>query len=311
MPKDEDKKLESIEVTEEELKEQEGKFFMKDGQVFVRENEEEDEEEDDDKKTSDDEDEELEDEDLKGKGDDEDEDDEDDEDEDLTGTIYEGKSAAQIAQMHKQELKKTPSRSAPKGDDDKGKITKDATYYENELDKVEDKLDGMSKFDEGYDELKKQQRTLSRRYITENQREIIETNINAGKNMEFIEKKRKEYDDLEIDITPDEFDEVTNYAEKYMEKGKITDRSFTKGLIDKFGSEKVVKFFTIKGEKNARRKIKEAGAKVKPKVSTKSTKANVVKMRNISSMNPKQLDDYLESLSPAELADLYNKQTRK
>ena len=129
--------------------------------------------------------------------------------------------------------------------------------------------------------------------------------------MEFIEKKRQQYDDLEIEITPEEFDDVTSYAEKYMEKGKITDRSFTKGLLDKFGSEKVEKFFTMKGEADARRKIKDAGKKTETKISTKTSKSGGVKLRNVSSMNAKELDDYLETLSPAELAELYEKQTRK
>jgi len=295
---EENKTVDSIEVTPEELKEQEGKFFVKDGQVFVKEEDEkpadeieetEETEEEETEETEETEEEELSEDDLKG-------------------TIYEGKSAAEIAQMHKKSLKAPPASIKKKTEDTK---VKDAAYYESELDKVEDQLDGMSKFDEGYDDLKKQQRTLNRRYITASQREIIETNVNAEKNVEFIESKRKEYADLEIEITPEEFDEVTTYSERYMEKGKITDRSFTKGLIDKFGSERVVKFFSMQGEANARKKIKAAGSKVSTKVSTKGAKGTGVKLRNISTMSGKQLDDYLESLSPAELADLYNKQTRK
>lgn len=327
MAKPDEKIVESIEVSEEELKEQKGKFFIKGGQVFVRETEEKKADEKEDEKTYDDEgfDEEGFDEkgfnkdgfdedgfDVDGKDADGKEkvvDDEELSDEDLKGTIYEGKTAAEIALMHKKALK-TPRAPAPKPIDD-GKVVKDAAYYETELDKVEDKLAGMTKFDDDYDDLRKQQRQLDRRFIAESQRESIETNVNAEKNMEFIEKKRQEYLNLEIEMTPTEFDDVTSYAEKYMEKGKITDRSFTKGLIDKFGTEKVEKFFLMKGEKDARRKIKDAGKKTEKKISTKASKTGGVKLRNIKSMGAKELDDYLETLSPAELADLYEKQTRK
>lgn len=321
MAKPEEKIVDNIEVSEEELKEQEGKFFVKDGQVFVRETGEKKA----DEKTYDDKgfdvdgfdkdgfDEKGFDEagfDEHGKDADGKEKEVEEEltDDDLKGTIYEGKTAVEIAQMHKQVLK-TPRAPAPKAVDDKK--VKDAEHYESELDKVEDKLDGMSKFDDGYDELRKQQRQLNRRYLAASQKEMIEINVNAEKNVEFIEKKRQQYGDLEIEINPEEFDEVTSYAEKYMEKGKLTDRSFTKGLLDKFGSEKVEKFFTMKGEADARRKIKDAGKKTEKKISTKTSKSGGVKLRNISSMSVKELDDYLEGLSPAELGDLYNKQTRR
>lgn len=313
MAKPEEKIVDNIEVSEEELKEQEGKFFVKDGQVFVRETEEKKADEKTDEKTYDEKgfDKDGFDEagfDEHGKDADGKEKEEELTDDDLKGTIYEGKTAVEIAQMHKQVLK-TPRAPAPKAVDDKK--VKDAEYYESELDKVEDKLDGMSKFDDGYDELRKQQRQLNRRYLATSQKEMIEINVNAEKNVEFIETKRQQYADLEIEINPEEFDEVTSYAEKYMEKGKLTDRSFTKGLLDKFGSEKVEKFFTMKGEKDARRKIKDAGKKTEKKISTKTSKSGGVKLRNISSMSKKELDDYLEGLSPAELADLYNKQTRR
>lgn len=324
MPKPDEKIVDSIEVSEKELEEQKGKFFVKDGQVFVRSEEKKADEKEE--KTYDDEgfDEKGFDEkgfnkdgfdeagfDVDGKDADGKEkvvDDEELSEEDLKGTIYEGKTKEEIALMHKKALK-TPRAPAPKPVDDKK--VKDAKYYESELDKVEDKLEGMSKFDEGYVELRKQQRQLERRYMSASQKESIEINVNAEKNVEFIEKKRQQYADLEIEITPEEFDDVTSYAEKYMEKGKITDRSFTKGLLDKFGSEKVEKFFTMKGEKDARRKIKDAGKKTEKKISTKASKAGVTTLRNISSMNKKELDDYLESLSPAELAELYEKQTRR
>jgi len=310
MPKPSEEILDTIEVSEDEIKEQEGKFFVKDGQVFIREEEEEEV-----KTTSKDEEEKEEISTGKKKDDDDEEEEEEEEeiveDDDLKGTIYEGKTAAQIAQMHKSALKDSKSTHTPAPISTGKPETKDAAYYETELEKVESKLDGMNKFDEGYDDLRKQQRTLSRRYMVESQKEMIETNVNAEKNVEFIEKKRTEYAGLEIEITPAEFDEVTAYSQRYMENGKLTDRSFTKGLIDKFGSEKVIKFFTVKGESDARRKIKEAGSKVKPKISTTTSKANAIKMRNISSMNEKELDDYLEGLSPAELAELYEKQTRR
>lgn len=317
----EEKIVDSIEVSEEELKEQEGKFFVKDGQVFVRTTEKES------KETEEEYNEEGFNEagfneagfdkdgfdeagfDKDGKDADGNEK-EEELDEDLKGTIYEGKSASEIALMHKKVLQ-TSRAPAPKVIDDDKKV-KDAAYYESELDKVEDKLDGMNKFDDDYDALRKQQRQLNRRYLSESQKENIEINVNAEKNVEFIENKRQQYADLEIEITPEEFDDVTSYAEKYMEKGKITDRSFTKGLLDKFGSEKVEKFFTMKGEQDARRKIKDAGKKTEKKISTKASKAGGgVKLRNIKSMNAKELDDYLESLSPAELTELYDKQTRK
>tara|TARA_Y100001951_G_C11277943_1_gene263217 strand:- start:252 stop:1226 length:975 start_codon:yes stop_codon:yes gene_type:complete len=146
-------------------------------------------------------------------------------------------------------------------------------------------------------------------WLEKNQQEIIERKFNTSDNEEFIETQRAKYEKGGIEISDDDFDAVTEMAQSYVENGKLTDRGYTKAMLDKFGTEQVLKFYSMSGEKKARSDISSAASKDQTKVEIKGSGKNA-KMIRLGDLSYNEMNKALEGLSVEELQELSNKFNR-
>ena len=146
-------------------------------------------------------------------------------------------------------------------------------------------------------------------WLEKNQQEIIERKFNTSDNEEFIETQRTKYEKGGIEISDDDFDAVTEMAQNYVENGKLTDRGYTKAMLDKFGTEQVLKFYSMSGEKKARSDISSAASKDQTKVEIKGSGKNA-KMIRLGDLSYNEMNKALEGLSVEELQELSNKFNR-
>ena len=146
-------------------------------------------------------------------------------------------------------------------------------------------------------------------WLEKNQQEIIERKFNTSDNEEFIETQRAKYEKGGIEISDDDFDAVTEMAQSYVENGKLTDRGYTKAMLDKFGTEQVLKFYSMSGEKKARSDISSAASKDQTKVEIKGSGKNA-KMVRLGDLSYNEMNKALEGLSVEELQELSNKFNR-
>ena len=146
-------------------------------------------------------------------------------------------------------------------------------------------------------------------WLEKNQQEIIERKFNTSDNEEFIETQRAKYEKGGIEISDDDFDAVTEMAQNYVENGKLTDRGYTKAMLDKFGTEQVLKFYSMSGEKKARSDISSAASKDQTKVEIKGSGKNA-KMIRLGDLSYNEMNKALEGLSMEELQELSNKFNR-
>jgi len=146
-------------------------------------------------------------------------------------------------------------------------------------------------------------------WLEKNQQEIIERKFNTSDNEEFIETQRAKYEKGGIEISDDDFDAVTEMAQNYVENGKLTDRGYTKAMLDKFGTEQVLKFYSMSGEKKARSDISSAASKDQTKVEIKGSGKNA-KMVRLGDLSYNEMNKALEGLSVEELQELSNKYNR-
>tara|TARA_R100001244_G_scaffold64231_1_gene53199 strand:- start:152 stop:1126 length:975 start_codon:yes stop_codon:yes gene_type:complete len=146
-------------------------------------------------------------------------------------------------------------------------------------------------------------------WLEKNQQEIIERKFNTSDNEEFIKTQREKYEKGGIEISGDDFDAVTEMAQNYVENGKLTDRGYTKAMLDKFGTEQVLKFYSMSGEKKARSDISSAASKDQTKVEIKGSGKNA-KMVRLGDLSKNEMNEALENLSLEELQELSNKYNR-
>ena len=146
-------------------------------------------------------------------------------------------------------------------------------------------------------------------WLEKNQHEIIEHKFNSTDNEEFIETQREKYKKGGIEISDDDFEAVTERAQDYIENGKLTDRGYTKAMLDRFGTEQVLKFYAMSGEQKARSEISSAASKDQTKVDIKGSGKNA-KMIRMGDLSPHERDKALDNLSLGELQELSNKFNR-
>ena len=146
-------------------------------------------------------------------------------------------------------------------------------------------------------------------WLEKNQQEIIERKFNTSDNEEFIETQRAKYEKGGIEISDDDFDAVTEMAQNYVENGKLTDRGYTKAMLDKFGTEQVLKFYSMSGEKKARSDISSAASKDQTKVEIKGSGKNA-KLVRLNDLPEREMNKALDNLGLKELQELSNKYNR-
>ena len=137
-------------------------------------------------------------------------------------------------------------------------------------------------------------------YLDKRQDKAIRERFNSEDNQKFLEETKEDFKKQGIDLSDEEFTEVSETAKEYQQDGKLTKDAMFKAMIDKVGIDKVQKFFTVSGEQKAREDITQAHTKKDNKISTDGS-GKVGKFTRLHDMSPHDRDKFLDSLPPAEL----------
>ena len=163
------------------------------------------------------------------------------------------------------------------------------------------KLDIIDPYDDAaVNEQKELIRQMESDLINKRTQEAIATRFNSRDNQNFIDSMKNDYQKQGIELSDDEFNTVVDSANSYVENGLLTERSFQKAMIDKFGVDKIVKHYQMNGEQKARSDIQKATAKTSEKVDVRGTGKNA-KMVKIADLSQKELRETLDNLSYEEL----------
>ena len=163
------------------------------------------------------------------------------------------------------------------------------------------KMDTIDPYDDAaVNEQKELIRQMESDLINKRTQEAIATRFNSRDNQNFIDSMKNDYQKQGIELSDDEFNTVVDSANSYVENGLLTERSFQKAMIDKFGVDKIVKHYQMNGEQKARSDIQKATAKTSEKVDVRGTGKNA-KMVKIADLSQKELRETLDNLSYEEL----------
>jgi len=143
--------------------------------------------------------------------------------------------------------------------------------------------------------------SLEEDWLVKRQEEQIDERFNSQDNKEFIETAKAKFKETGVEMSDDEFSQVSKIAGDYLENGRYTDRSFQKALVDAFGVEKMTKFYAMKGEEKARQDISKASEKVENKIDVRGSGKNA-KLRSIGNMSQQEMQKTFKDLSLEELA---------
>ena len=239
---------------------------------------------------------------------------------DEVDSLYSNKSLDEVIGMHRDATRKISEQGAQIGDL-KTQVTdvpaKDMTPEEI-LDKMsadqvkdayQDQKSKLSQMDQVMDEAafmsqKSLVDSLEEDWLVKRQEEQIDKRFNSQDNKEFIETAKANFKDSGVEMTDDEFNQVTKIAENYLENGRYTDRSYQKALVDAFGVEKMTKFYAMKGEEKARQDITKASGKVENKIDVRGSGKNS-KLLKVNQLSQRELRESIKDLSPGELDRLY------
>ena len=163
------------------------------------------------------------------------------------------------------------------------------------------KMDTIDPYDDAaVNEQKELIRQMESDLINKRTQEAIAARFNSRDNQNFIDSMKDDYGKMGIELSDDEFSTVVDSANSYTENGLLTERSFQKAMIDKFGVDKIVKHYQMNGEQKARSDIQKAAAKTSEKVDVRGTGENA-KMVKIADLSQKELRETLDNLSYEEL----------
>ena len=238
---------------------------------------------------------------------------------DEVDSLYANKSLDEVIGMHREATRKISEQGAQIGDL-KTQVTdvpaKDMTPEEI-LDKMtadqvksayQEQKSKLSQMDQVMDEAKFLEQkslvdSLEEDWLVKRQEEQIDKRFNSQDNKEFIEQAKAKFKDSGVEMTDDEFNQVTKIAENYLENGKYTDRSYQKALVDAFGVEKMTKFYAMKGEEKARQDIAQASEKVENKIDVRGSGKNS-KLLNVGNLKTHEFREAIKNLTPQELEQL-------
>jgi len=239
---------------------------------------------------------------------------------DEVDSLYSNKSLDEVIGMHRDATRKISEQGAQIGDlktQATEMPTKDMTPEEI-LDKMssdqvkdayQDQKSKLSQMDSVMDEAafmsqKSLVDSLEEDWLVKRQEEQIDKRFNSQDNKEFIETAKANFKESGVEMTDNEFNQVTKIAGDYLENGRYTDRSYQKALVDAFGVEKMTKFYAMKGEEKARQDITKASGKVENKIDVRGSGKNS-KLLKVNQLSQRELRESIKDLSPQELDRLY------
>ena len=227
-----------------------------------------------------------------------------------------GKTREELAEINKEAQSKITKESTARATAEKLLEDKDLTF-EEKLDRLSPKaIDEMVinernrllTFDEDDDEhaskiseSKATIQILETAYSRNYTRDIAGQKLNDRFNEDFVPKMEAIFKEDGIEISTEEFGEVSESAKDYLEKGLLTVRSYQKAMLDKFGTERFSKFYETKGNEQARKDMSETKNKETKTTGTKGVRKSGVRYLDMGKAERKT---YRESLSDEELQTL-------
>ena len=237
--------------------------------------------------------------------------------------IYASKSKEEIIEMHQNAQKRMGEqgdelgklRDIARNDED---LTDEEVFEKLSADDLSDglktekqKLDNMDPYDiEARESQQELIREIENDLITKRTQENIASRMDSRDNQQFEQKQREILKSQGIDISDDDFSLVSDNANHYKEDGLLTEKSFHKALVDRFGLDHVVKNLTMSGEKKARADIKTAAGKTTEKVDVKGS-GKASKLIRISDLGRRELRSKLDTLSLEDVRKLRKQHINK
>ena len=242
--------------------------------------------------------------------------------EDDLGPAYRDKSVAEVARMHQEATKKITEQGEALGklrkQTEKASLTTEELRERLSANELQVGLKGervkLSRIDPVIDpeEYSKQQEIVTQLetdWLEKRQDEQIKQQLNSRDNQEFKIKQKDKFKDIGIELSDDAFEDLSDIAENYLVAGKYNEQAYQKALIDKYGVEKLTKFYTMSGEKKAREDIMNAEGKKTTKVDIKGSGKNA-KLVRLHDLSPREMNKMLDKMTPEELNDLYSRASK-
>jgi len=237
--------------------------------------------------------------------------------------IYANKTREEIIEMHQNAQKKMGEqgdelgqlREVARNTDD---LTDEEVFERLTADDIAEglkaekqKLDNMDPYDiQAREEQQELIREIENDLITKRTQENIASRMNSRDNQQFMDQQKNILKNQGIDISDEDFNYVAENANQYKEDGLLTEKSFHKSLVDRFGLEHVVKNLTMSGERKARADIQKAAAKTTEKVDVKGS-GKASKLIKISDLGRGEMQKTLDNLSVDDLKKLRKKYLNK
>lgn len=228
-----------------------------------------------------------------------------------------GKTREEIAEMNVEGQRKITEATTARADAEKLLKNKNLTFDEKlELlspeqikQMIAEERDTLAGYDEDDNpkEIAESERVIK---ILETQFSVTYTTrkadekINDRLNNDFIPRMKENLDKDGIELSDDEFGDVTELARSYTEDGQLTERSYQKAMLDKYGPERFAKFYEIKGGEQTRKDMVETKEK---ETHTSGTGGGRTGGIPFEQMKGKQKQEFLRSLSPEALQRLKDK----
>ena len=237
---------------------------------------------------------------------------------------YKGKNVNDIIKMHQEAEKKLSEQGKELGELRTHLSKKEPTFDEiyanmtsnDLLTASQDLRIKLSEIDPVVepDEYKKVNNLIARTEVLYSQKkteELFKANLNSQQNNEFIEKTKKQMQELGIlndksgNFNESEYYKVIESAKDYVgQDGRLTDACVYKSLIDNYGHEKVNKFFEFIGAEKTRKQLIESQKKVEEsvRIDTSTSPESTVTGKRIKLLDlPEyEMQRYIDTLSDEE-----------
>ena len=237
--------------------------------------------------------------------------------------IYANKSIEEVIEMHQNAQKKMGEQGDELGKlRDLARNTEDLTDEEvfeklsandiaDGLKTEKQKLDNMDPYDIQAREAQQELiREIEDDLITKRTQENIASRMNSRDNDQFVQQQKNNFKNQGIDISDDDFSLISENANQYKENGLLTEKSYHKALVDRFGLDHVVRNLTMSGERKARADIQKAAGKTTEKVDVKGS-GKASKLIKISDLGRREMRKQLDNLSLEDVRKLRKQHINK
>lgn len=179
-----------------------------------------------------------------------------------------------------------------------------ADEYRVTLDDELDRLEEMQESEDVTDEDLQTQRDAVKQARADweraEMREIRRQELESEENQRFREEHRDTLAEQGIELSDDEYEQVSDLAEEFADKGKLTPEAYHMALVHEYGLPKVQKWMEASAAESERAKMEQARSRETKTVDTNSSGKSTRRVQ-ISGGTPAQIAEQLESLDMAQI----------